>query len=585
LRIVVREEIPEDPELRRSWNELALRVERPEVFYTYEWAVAVQRAYANSSKPFIILAYEDELLVGLVALAWQNTRPRGVAFLTGSTADYCDFLSEPGRRQEVVEAVFTELANRNISKVVLANLPADSSSAAASSRQYHLHFRQGYLCARVLIGSPEERTALKQATSGKKKLRRYLRDLEKKGKVCFRHDAQWDHVEPILQSFNRAHVARFLMTGRISNLTRPERRTFLYELARELCRAGALAVSRLLVDETAAAWNYGFQFAGSWFWYQPTVNSNYEDLSPGYCLLAKIVESACDRSDIEVVDLGLGAEDYKYRFATVERQTLYLVLNKSFYDHVHAVVRDSAAKVAKASPKIESFLREVISHFAKMKVRLRETGFADMLRSASRQISRSFYSFEEVLFFGWTAGAENSAESRGLTLRKFDSDLLGLAAMTYVDDSATLDYLLRCAPRLRSEGDCGFVLLSADGIPVHFCWAKDFEGFRIPELERTLQAPCADAVMIFDCFTPASVRGRGLFACAIAALADQLNAEGKTPWMFSAASNPAALRGIKKSGFAYKFTLGRKKFFFHQEVKDSIPSPDPANIASSVSAP
>jgi hypothetical protein len=157
--------------------------------------------------------------------------------------------------------------------------------------------------------------------------------------------------------------------------------------------------------------------------------------------------------------------------------------------------------------------------------------------------------------------------------------------MTYVDDSATLDYLLRCAPRLRSEGDCGFVLLSADGIPVHFCWAKDFEGFRIPELERTLQAPCADAVMIFDCFTPASVRGRGLFACAIAALADQLNAEGKTPWMFSAASNPAALRGIKKSGFAYKFTLGRKKFFFHQEVKDSIPSPDPANIASSVSAP
>jgi len=590
LRIVVREEIPEDPELRRSWNELALRMERPEVFYTYEWAVAVQRAYAGSSKPLLILAYENELLVGLVALAWQNTGPRGVAFLTGSTADYCDFLSEPGRRQEFVEAVFAELTNRNISKCVLANLPADSSSvaaisAAASSRRYHLHSRQGYLCARVLMGSPEERVALKQATSGKKKLRRYLRDLEKKGKVCFRHDAQWDHVEPILQSFNRAHVARFLMTGRISNLTRPERRTFLYELARELCRAGALTVSRLLVDENTAAWNYGFQFAGSWFWYQPTVNSGYEDLSPGYCLLAKIVESACDRPDIDVVDLGLGAEDYKYRFATVERQTLYLVLNKSFSGHARAVARDRAAEVAKGSPKIESFLRHAMSYFAKLKVRLRETGFADMLRSASRRISRSFYSFEEVLFFSWTARAENFAESRGLTLRQFDSDLLGPAAMTYVDDPASLDYLLRCAQRLRSESDRGFVLLSADGIPVHFCWAKDFEGFRIPELERTLQAPGADAVMIFDCFTPASVRGRGLFACAIATLADQLNAEGKVPWTFGAASNQAALRGIKKSGFAYKFTLGRKKFFFHQEAKDSIPSPDPANIASSVSAP
>jgi len=587
---VVREEIPEDPELRRSWNELALRMECPEVFYTYEWAVAVHRAYARYLKPLLFLAYEDELLVGLVALARQNTGPRGVAFLTGSTADYCDFLSEPGKRREVVEAVFAELTDRNISKVVLANLPADSSSvaaisAAASSRRYHLHSRQGYLCARVLMGSPEERTALKQATSGKKKLRRYLRDLEKKGRVCFRHDTQWEQIEPILKSFNRAHVARFLMTGRISNLTRPERRTFLYELARELCRAGALAVSRLIVDENTAAWNYGFQFAGSWFWYQPTVNSSYEDLSPGYCLLSKIVESACDRPDIDVVDLGLGAEDYKYRFATVERQTLYLVLNKSFSGHARAVVRDRAAEVAKALPKIESFLREVISYFAKLKVRLRETGLSGMLRSASRRISRSLYFFDEVLFFEWTAGGDNSAESRGLTLRKFDSDLLGLAAMTYVDDPATLDYLLRCAPQLRSEGDRGFVLLSAEGIPVHFCWARDFEGFRIPELERTLRAPCADAIMIFDCFTPASVRGRGLFACAIAALADHLNAEGKVTWIFGAASNHAALQSIKKSGFAYKFTLGRKKFFFHQEVKDSIPSPDPANIPSSVSAP
>ena len=586
----MREEIPEDPELRRAWNELAMRMERPEVFYTYEWAVAVQRAYVSSLKPLIFLAYEGELLIGLVALARQNTGPGEVAFLTGSTADYCDFLSEPGRRQEVVEAVFAELTNRKIRKVVLANLPADSSSvaaisAAASSRRYHLHSRQGYLCARVLLGSPEERTALKLATGKKRKLRRCLRDLDKMGNVSVRHDTRWEGIEPILQSFHRAHVARFLMTGRISNQNRSERRAFLRELARELCRAGWLTVSRLLIDEIPGAWNYGFQYAGSWFLYQATVNSNYEDLSPGYCLLAKIMEFACDCPEIDVVDLGLGAEDYKYQFATVDCQTLYFVLNRSFSGHVRAVVRDRAAAVAKASPKIESFLRDVISYFAKLKARLRETGLPRMVTSVSRRISRSFYSLDEVLVFSWTARAENPMGSCGLTLRRFDSDLLGLAAITYVDDPATMDYLLRSAQRLRSEGDRGFVLLSAEGIPVHFCWAKDFEGFRMPELERTLRAPCADAVMIFDCFTPASVRGRGLFACAIAALADQLNSEGKAPWIFAAASNSTSLQGIKKSGFAYKFTLGRRRFLFHQETKDSIPSPDPANFASSVSVP
>jgi CelD/BcsL family acetyltransferase involved in cellulose biosynthesis len=590
LRIVVRQEIQEDSELRRSWNQLARRMERPEVFYTYEWAVAVQRAYASSLKPLVFLAYEDELLVGLVALAREKGGSREVIFLTGKTADYCDFLSEPGRRQEVVEAVFSELKSRKLGKIVLANLPADSSSvaavsAAASSRRYHLHSRQGYLCARVVLGSAEERADLKQATGGKKKLRRYLRDLDKKGKVCVRHDTQWDQIEPILQSFNQAHVARFLITGRISNLTRPERRSFLHELAHELCRSGWLAVSRLLVGETSAAWNYGFQFAGSWFWYQPTVNSSYEDLSPGYCLLAKIVESACDRTDIDVVDLGLGAEDYKYRFATVDRQTLYLVLNASFLDHLRAVMRDRAAAIVKASPVIERLIRSIISQIAKSRARLRETGFTGLFTSFFQRISSSLFGFDEVLFFDWPVGGENPKRPCGMTLRPFDSDLLGAAAIHYVDDPATLEYLLRSAQRLRPGGDRGFVLLNDEGIPVHFCWVKDFEGFRMAELERILRAPGANAVMIFDCFTPVAVRGRGFFARAIAALADQLNSEGQAPWIFGAATNQASLRGIEKSGFVHKFTLGSNRIFFLQKTKDSIPSKNSANIATSAPAP
>jgi CelD/BcsL family acetyltransferase involved in cellulose biosynthesis len=565
-------------------------MDRPEVFYTYEWAVAVQRAYGSFLEPLVFLAYEDELLVGAVALAREKTGSGAVTFLTGKTADYCDFLSEPGRRQEVVEAVFSELASRKIGKIVLANLPADSSSvaavsAAASSRQYHLHSRQGYLCARVVLGSAQQRADLKRATGAKKKLRRYLRDLDKEGKVCVRHDTQWDQVQPILQSFNRAHVARFLITGRISNLTRPERRRFLYELAQELCRAGWLAVSRLLVDETSAAWNYGFQFAGSWFWYQPTVNSSYEDLSPGYCLLAKIVESACDLTDINVVDLGLGAEDYKYRFATVDRQTLYLVLNVSFFGHLRAVARDRAAAVVKASPELESSIRSIISYIAKLRARLRETGFAGLFTRLSRRIWNSVCSFEQVLFFDWPAGGGNTNVPCGMTLRPFDSDFLGAAAIHYVDDRPTLDYLLRSAQRLRSEDDRGFVLLNDDGIPLHFCWVKNFEGFKMGVLERTLQAPCTDAVMIFDCFTPASVRGCGHFARAIAALADRLNSEGKAPWIFGAATDQPSLRGIEKSGFAHQFTLGRKRILFLQKTKDSIPSRNPAKIASSVPAP
>jgi len=587
VRIVVREDIPEDSELRRAWNELALRMERPEVFYTYEWAVAVQRSYSGLQKSLVFLAYEGESLVGVATLAWE--RPgSSLVFLTANTGDYCDFISEPGKRREFVVVVLSELKQRNIGNIVLTNLPADSSSVAAisdavSRGQFYMHSRSAYLCARVVPGSAEERSALKKAVASKKRLRRNMRELERLGRVCVRHDTQWSQIEPVLQSFIRAHIARFLTTGRISNLIRAERRAFLSELARELSQSGWVTVSRLLVGETPAAWNYGFQFAGSWFWYQPTVNSSFEDLSPGYCLLAKIVQLACDSPDIDVVDLGLGAEEYKDRFATATRQTLYLVLHKSFFDHWRAVARDGAASVAKASPRIESAIRSILSSAVKLRTRLRESGLPGLIDWISRRTWSSLFGFDEVLFFDWPA--DKFRGRSGLTLRRLDSDILGAAAIHYGDDPVTLDYLMRCAQRLRSEGGGGFALLTAEETPVHFCWANDFEGFEMAELRRTLSAPCANAVMIFDCFTPPSERGQGFFADAIAALARQLHAEGKAPWIFGAATNQASLRGIEESGFTHRFTLGRRRILFLDRAKDSIPSPDAANISRSVPAP
>jgi len=587
LRIEVREEIPEDSELRRAWNELALRMESPQVFYSYEWAVAVQRAYGSVLKPLLFLAYEAESLVGVVALAQEQNRS-GLSFLTANTGDYCDFITDPGRRREFVEVVLSQLGNRNIRNITLTNLPADSSSVPAiasvsASRHFHLHSRQAYLCARVVPGSTEERVVLKQAVAGKKRLRRNVRELEKLGRLNVRHDTQWEEIEPILAPFGRAHVARFLATGRISSQVRPERRKFLYELARELSRSGWVTVSRLLVGETPAAWNYGFQFAGSWFWYQPTVNSIYEEFSPGYCLLAKIVQLACESTEIQVVDLGLGAEDYKDRFATANRETLYLALNRSFWDHVRTAARDKVAATGRISPRIECWIRSTLSSIVKFRACLRESGVVGLLKRFSRRTWNSLFGFDAVLFFEWPVGTEERQGPIVWTLRRLDSDLVGGAAIRYADDPETLEYLMRSAHRLRSEGNEGFALIDTEGMPVHFCWAKEFEGFGMAELNRTLSAPCPEAVMIFDCHTPAEKRGQGFFAAAITALANHLRAEGKSPWIFGASTNRNSLRGIERAGFVRRFTLGRKRMFCFEKVKDSIPFPNPA--AGPVSAP
>ena len=362
MRIVLLRKIPDEPALRRQWDDLVLQMERPEVFYTCEWSLAVQSAYRASVKPLLFLGYDGEHLVGVASLA-TDLAGETVKFLAASTGDYCDFLTAPKLRAQFVNAVFAELGKTKAIFVELANLPEDSATStalrtAAGKHGFHLHMRPAYLCAQVELGSGEQRQAWKTALAGKKRLRRYLRAMEREGPVTFSHLRSHAEIQAALPEFADAHVARFQATQRSSSLSTPERRFFLEELARRF--AGTVTLSMLLIAGRPVAWNYGFQFRGSWFWYQPTFDSRYEGNSPGYCLLSRIVLEACDMDEMQVVDLGLGAEGYKERFENSTRQTVYVTATKSWLRHLRVIARYRAASVLKWSPKIESAVRRAL---------------------------------------------------------------------------------------------------------------------------------------------------------------------------------------------------------------------------------
>jgi len=364
LHLVLHRRIPEDETLRRHWNDLVRRMERPEVFYTYEWALAMDRAYRSSLTPLLLLGYEGDSLVGLVALATDGAQQKA-SFLAGSTADYCDLVCPPQRRAELVDAVLAELRRLNLSMLLLANLPADSATShalrtAACNHGYSLFSRPAYLCARIVLGSSEQRQTLKQSVVKRKALRYSLQGLGKHGPVTIDHLKRWDDIQPVLPRFMKAHVARFIATGRISNLAHPERQTFLTELAELLSNAGWVVLTRMLVGDRPVAWNYGFQFEGSWFYYQPTFDIDLQQFSPGFCLLSKILEDACDQPEIQLVDLGLGAEGYKERFATGVRQTVHVTVTSSTARRLQETVRYHAASAIKCAPRLEYWVRRLM---------------------------------------------------------------------------------------------------------------------------------------------------------------------------------------------------------------------------------
>jgi CelD/BcsL family acetyltransferase involved in cellulose biosynthesis len=356
--------IPQDQRIREQWNALVQQMERPEVFYTCEWAMAVDQAYRAAMKPLLLLAYEGEALMGIAALATDRAEKQ-ISFLCGSTADYCDFICPPAQRAEFVEAALGEVSKLHVPILRLANLPADSATArvlkdAAGRHGYLVFSRPAYQCAQITLGSSAERQELKQSVVKRKAFRYYLKGLQKTGPVTVDHLTRWNAIRENLPRFVEAHVARFLAGGRDSNLASSERQAFLSGLAELLSGVGCLVLTRLLVGDEPVAWNYGFEFAGSWFYYQPTFDARWRQFSPGFCLLTKMVEHACDDPAIHLLDLGLGEEGYKERFATGYRQTLHATITNSQALRLRETVRYHAASAVKASPRLEHWVRWLV---------------------------------------------------------------------------------------------------------------------------------------------------------------------------------------------------------------------------------
>jgi CelD/BcsL family acetyltransferase involved in cellulose biosynthesis len=557
-------------------------MDQPRVFYTWEWALAVQRAYSDSLRPVLFLAYdEQESLRGVAALA---SDPEGgqVSFLCATTGDYCDFLSSPEDKPALVTGVLAELRKQGIGAITLTNLPADSDSVAAihqaSAKDGYRYFaRTAYVCAQVLLSKLRWRPGENKLVLPRKKmLRRFLNAMGREAPVRLDHARSWDTVEPLLPQFIQAHVARFLLTGRISNLVRPERRAFLEELAKLLCDRGWLALTRMMSGEDVFAWNYGFRFQHTWFWYQPTFDSALEKYSPGFCLLAKLVEEAADEPELEVVDLGLGAEDYKDRFCNHTRKTLCVTLTASAFEHFREIFRYRLSAALKAWPLAERTARSLLVSYKALKQRLHDVGLRRTCIWAAKRAQRAIVSRDEVFFYELTNPDPALLELEGVLLNTIDLNTLAAAAMQNANDEGTLAYLLRCSERLQREPlSLGFALTNRAGDFLHFTWAGPFEGFYWSELNSSLPSPAPDSVILFDSWTPSSQRGRGYYAPTLGLVASRIRQGGKRAWGFSASTNTSSVRGLEKAGFRRCLSVFRYRLLWRQKIaqkKAAVPS-------------
>jgi CelD/BcsL family acetyltransferase involved in cellulose biosynthesis len=566
---IVLKEIPENPELGLAWNALAMQMERPEVFFTHEWALAAVHSRAKNLFPLLFLMYESDRLLGVAALATDQQEGSRAFFLTGSTADYCDILSAPTNRNRVLLAVLQEVSKLGIRDLILANVPADSSTLGnvplvSSSCRFHFTSRAAYICGIVEFGEAEQRKKLLETVARKDREKRALRKLAALGPVRVTHLTTAESVNLSLDSIISAQVTRFLVSDRASPLLSPERRLFLKALTELLGRAGWLKVSELQVSGHSIAWNYGFRFADSWFWYLPTFEIKREDASPGSCLLRLLVEEGCVDPSLGRIDLGLGGEPYKTRFANAERQTCHVQLSRSMRKHMASVGRKLLISQITRYPRFEATLRKSRNIGRIFVDRVNERGLFTTIGGYLGRVAHAVASRDEVLLFEYRGTI--TTNTLGLQLASLTWSDLAKAAIANAGDVSTLRYFMRCAKRLLHSATSGFLLRDREGRLLHFLWLDNCASFHLSEIDHQLEVSLPGAMMIFDCWTPAAYRGKGYYATAIRLLACNLMMNGKTAWIFSASRNFPSLRGILKADFEYQFSLIRHRVFGFSKV-------------------
>ncbi len=191
---------------------------------------------------------------------------------------------------------------------------------------------------------------------------------------------------------------------------------------------------------------------------------------------------------------------------------------------------------------------------AKLPARVRARGWKEVGGLLLGRVKENISSHEGLVFFSRPTSSPDPEPqpASGLELKRATvSDGDGYARDIGTDSPTTF------AHRLDPGTRCYLVV--DDGKVLHASWVTTTAAW-VREIRRYFRPPQGDAY-VYESFTRADARGRGVYPFALRAICRELAADGVTTlWVAVEAHNEPSLRAVAKAGFEEGFRLdyGRK---------------------------
>jgi CelD/BcsL family acetyltransferase involved in cellulose biosynthesis len=153
---------------------------------------------------------------------------------------------------------------------------------------------------------------------------RLLRRVQERGCTSPTHVGASELPDALDQFFN-CYARQWGRNGHPHALQSPETRPYWTALAHAAAGMNKLHFSSLRVSGRDWHWHLGFHHKRSLLWYKMAYEQEFADKSPGMLHLALLVKEGLEQR-MDVIDLGYGSEDYKYKWTDeqCELHSIYL---------------------------------------------------------------------------------------------------------------------------------------------------------------------------------------------------------------------------------------------------------------------
>ena len=260
-----------------------------------------------------------------------------------------------------------------------------------------------------------------------------------------------------------------------------------------------------------------------------------------------------------MVDLGLGAEEYKERFANQSRETLYVTLRTSATHDVREIARYRAAQIVKTSPRLETAVRGATTHLLRVKNKERRDGVTGAMSRVASRISEFLWSKTEILFFE-SEKMQPSQKWMRRELQPLSLDHLASAVAERFDNESFLEYLVGSAAHLREKDAEGFGLFDSAGSLLGCVWVASSRDSSCRSSTRGwTPRPRTASYSSISGASPPMLRTSTVkrFWPSVRNTCEH----ERRAWSYSAASNDDSVRRLKNAGFQPRYSLFCRRMF------------------------